>query len=138
MFVVCVKATGLIRAFRRWGQEPFDPATEIGFEVSISPDVDAETWNGDEINPALRLMTQAERDAAQDAENDAQANKLLRQNAINETFLDGHWITLRALAANGITTGVNRVDSAVAANDKEAFIDFFKDQVRNRKNAGSA
>ena len=57
---------------------------------------------------------------------------LLLNRAIDLTFLDGHWITMRALAANAIVTGVAAVDAAVAASDRAAFDQFFADQVKAR------
>ena len=57
---------------------------------------------------------------------------LLLGRAIDATFLDGHWITLRALDGTGITTGVGALDTAVAANDRAAFDIFFRDQVKAR------
>ena len=56
----------------------------------------------------------------------------LLNRAVDLTFLDGHWITLRAVAGAGTVTGISAIDTAVAANDRAAFDIFFRDQVKAR------
>jgi hypothetical protein len=60
-----------------------------------------------------------------------EAGQLL-DRAADATFLEGHWITLKALAGASIVTGVAAIDTAVAADDKATFVQFFKDQVKAR------
>ena len=57
---------------------------------------------------------------------------LLLERAIDATFLDGHWITLRAMFGAGTVTGVTILDTAIAANDRAAFDIFFRDKVKAR------
>lgn len=61
---------------------------------------------------------------------------LLLARAVDLTFLDGHWITFKALAGAAIVTGVVAIDAAVADPDaaagRIAFDTFFRDQVKAR------
>ena len=74
------------------------------------------------------IPTQAELD---ELRREAEADRLLSR-AADETFLDGHWITLRAMAAGGITVSVPAIADAVASNDRTAFNKFFHDQIKSR------
>ena len=91
-------------------------------------------WDRVEPKPTvaeLTSVTAGQIQAVRDADVDIRA-ALLLSRAIDETFLDGHWITLRALAANGIATGVAKLDAAVSADDREKFDQFFRDRVAAR------
>lgn len=86
-------------------------------------------------------------EVARDIEDDALAEKqtseyitakkegeatLLLNRAIELTFLDGHWITLRALFGAGIVTGIPTLDTAIAEDDRTKFNIFFRDKVKAR------
>lgn len=66
-----------------------------------------------------------------DAIKTLEAGQLL-DRAVDATFLDGHWITMKAMAGAGIITGIATIDDAIAADDRAAFVQFFKDQVKSR------
>ncbi len=66
-----------------------------------------------------------------EAQKELEAAALLAR-AIDLTFLDGHWITFRAMFGAGIVTGVPTLDTAVAADDRAAFDIFFRDKVKAR------
>ena len=60
-----------------------------------------------------------------------EAEQLLGR-AVDTIFLDGHWITMKAMAGGGIVTRIAAIDDAIAADDRAAFVQFFKDQVKSR------
>lgn len=124
------EATGAVENIVVLPAEPEDPpyAPPEG-RVLIDDDGTAQiggTWDG------ARFVAKPPPDpAAVDAIKALEAGRLL-DRAADATFLDGHWITLTALAGAGTVTGVAAIDDAVAAGDKAAFARFFKDQVKAR------
>lgn len=84
------------------------------------------TWDGSQFLPPPEpdptvIELQKELEAAR-----------LLSRAADKTFLDGHWITLRAMSAAGITVSVTALADAVATNDRPAFDRFFRNQVKAR------
>lgn len=66
-----------------------------------------------------------------EAQKETEAAFLLNR-AVDLTFLDGHWITLRALFGAGIVTGITELDPHIAADDRTKFDEFFRDKVKAR------
>lgn len=58
---------------------------------------------------------------------DATADNLL-EKAVAMTFLDSFWLVFKKIAPVGIVA----IDNAVAADDRAAFNQFFKDQVKTK------
>jgi hypothetical protein len=88
----------------------------------------------DEIARDIEDAAQAETQTPEyiEVQKEAEAALLLGR-AVAATLLDGHWITLRALNDASIATGIPTLDSAVSADDRPAFDQFFRDQVKARR-----
>lgn len=84
------------------------------------------TWDG-----ALFVAKPPPDPAVIDAIKALEAGQLL-DRAVDAIFLNGHWITMKAMAGAEIVTGVAAIDAAIAADDRAAFNQFFKDQVKAR------
>lgn len=65
--------------------------------------------------------------AIEDAIKTLEASRLIAR-AVDTTFLDGFWLLFKVSPP----VGVAAIDDAVAADDKPAFVQFFKDQVKLR------
>lgn len=122
-----VEATGLVENIVALPAEPDDPpyAPPEG-RILIDDDGTARaggTWDGAQFLPPPPVDWDAIR---------ALEAATLLARAVDTTFLDGHWITMKAMAGAGITTGVAAIDDAIVADDRAAFNQFFKDQVKSR------
>lgn len=106
------------------GEELDHPDVPQGaIEVPNAPNDSRQLWDGVKFLPVDSNILELEKEL--------ESTQLLNR-AVDLTFLDGHWITLRALFGAGTVTGVPTLDSAIAADDRTAFDIFFRDKVKAR------
>ena len=111
---------------------------EVPFEISPGPppgyqfiDDDGTAQIGGTWDGAQFVAKPPPDPAVIDAIKALEAEQLL-DRAVDAIFLNGHWITMKAMAGAEIVTGVAAIDAAIAADDRAAFNQFFKDQVKAR------
>lgn len=124
MKCVCEKSSGYVSAFTRWGRLTFDDTTQVLLDVDHAPDRTAEIWDG---AAGLRLMTLGERQAYADLLKGIEADTLI-DRAADATMLDLFWLILKTVAP----VGAPAIDDAVATDDRAAFNQHFKNQVKSR------